>query len=985
VGALESTRLVGRDVEQRQLAHAVEAARSGRPSSVLVEGEAGIGKTRLITDAIARLTTPDDVVLVGHAVEMAGGEMPFGVVTSALRDLIRRQGLETVVAAAGPGGAPLAALVPELSTGPAPTPDRGRIIDAFTTLLLSLCRDRLTWFAVEDLHWADTSSRDQLGYFVRVMDAPAQLLVTCTLRTHDQVPSVPLATFVQELARSPAAQRVRLERLGRDAVAEHLSDLLHEPISPRLVERVVDLAEGVPFLTEELVLGGLGIDDPVPESVAAMMLTRIESLAPSARQLVQAGAVGDGQLRHTTLGAVCGLREDDLSAALTEAVQASVLNANEATDRYQFRHALLREVVSSSLLPGDRIRWNRRWAEQLDDEAAAPGHVFARIAAAHHWAATGDQDRAFAAALSAAEWADSIGAQAERAALLTRALNTWNAVGDAGTRVGIERDDLLEEVIWANMWAGTLGAACELLDAELRLIRDDADAQLRRLHLQLTRDWLGKELGDVDRERLAPTVRESIALMSDAPRSKLFVRVVTDLVSSSRDEATALSLEPLMVEAVDVVERSGTALDRFVVQNDLSHHWWLLGRQEAAVSLLLDLLPRLYDELPLSAATTWASNTVGRLAVVGRLRDAARLGADALHRAGNPELAPRLWGRLAAQLAGALLDLGRWEEADRLLSRAAVAADSHTAAWLDMYAGLLRCWSGDLRGAENLLERADQERPRGSDRSPGYHGLERCLLEAQVALAGGDLTRARAALRSIYASREFFANPDTWRVLLLAARVESDDAHRHSPRHRGLRSAPALMDEIQHVATEVIRAGDLGEVWTAQLAAERRRFDGSTDPEPWVEAVNGWARTGHVHERGWALVRLAECHLANGDQDGAREALRQAMEIGERLGAAPLVDAARAVSRRGRLGILDKPDQGTDAGQRARGLGLTAREVEVLQLIADGLSNDQIGKELFISPRTASVHVSRILTKLGVASRSEATTRAHREGLLDQT
>jgi DNA-binding CsgD family transcriptional regulator len=442
-----------------------------------------------------------------------------------------------------------------------------------------------------------------------------------------------------------------------------------------------------------------------------------------------------------------------------------------------------------------------------------------------------------------------------------------------------------------------------------------------------------------------------------------------------------------MSEAVDVVERSGTALDRFVVQNELAKLWWLLGRREPSVSLSLDMLPRLHQELPLSAAIMWVNNTMGRLAGVGRLSDAARVGADALRRAGSPELAPRLWSLLAAHLTVIFVDLGRWEEAERLRSTATSAAAGYIPPWGDLYAGLVCCWSGDIQGAKDLLDHARQARSGWSDRSAKVPELERSLLEAQIALATGDVSHARAALRSIYSSREYIGDGDMWRILLLAARVEADDAQRHSPRRRGSPSAGAQrMDEIQRAAMEAIRAGDLGEAWTAQLAAERGRFEGSTESDPWAAAVNAWARTGHVHERAWAVLRLAECHLAKGDNDAARAALHESVAIGERLGAVPLVEEAYAVSRRGRLGVrASTAADATTTEGRNRQHGLTARETEVLQLVADGLSNDQIAKELFISPKTASVHVSRILTKLGVASRSEATTFAHRAGLLEHT
>ncbi|MEP6469622.1 MAG: response regulator transcription factor [Chloroflexota bacterium] len=190
------------------------------------------------------------------------------------------------------------------------------------------------------------------------------------------------------------------------------------------------------------------------------------------------------------------------------------------------------------------------------------------------------------------------------------------------------------------------------------------------------------------------------------------------------------------------------------------------------------------------------------------------------------------------------------------------------------------------------------------------------------------------------------------------------------------------MSQLSQYAADTPAAGDLGTAWTAQLVAEHARCARTDSAEVWRAAVDGWHVTGQVHDQAWALIRLATCELEAGDKKSAADALSEAIAIGTRLGAAPLVDAAEAVARRGRIDVRRDRDREQPAHQRRH--GLTAREVEVLQLVAEGRSNDQIAKELFISPKTASVHVSHILTKLNVASRSEATTAAHRLGLLDE-
>jgi DNA-binding NarL/FixJ family response regulator len=149
----------------------------------------------------------------------------------------------------------------------------------------------------------------------------------------------------------------------------------------------------------------------------------------------------------------------------------------------------------------------------------------------------------------------------------------------------------------------------------------------------------------------------------------------------------------------------------------------------------------------------------------------------------------------------------------------------------------------------------------------------------------------------------------------------------------------------------------------------------------WQGAVDGWSATGQVHDRGWATVHLAECQVAIGDKHGAAESLRCAREVGARLSAPPLLTAVADVVQRARID-LDPAASAPSASAHPATYGLTDREVEVLRLVGFGRTNEQIAHELFISPKTASAHVSHILTKLGVSSRSQATTAGHRLGLL---
>jgi DNA-binding CsgD family transcriptional regulator len=223
-----------------------------------------------------------------------------------------------------------------------------------------------------------------------------------------------------------------------------------------------------------------------------------------------------------------------------------------------------------------------------------------------------------------------------------------------------------------------------------------------------------------------------------------------------------------------------------------------------------------------------------------------------------------------------------------------------------------------------------------------------------------------------------------WRAVLLAAGAEADGARRlqgRSLRTDLAEAADQHVATLRGVAARLHVVGPLGEAWTRHLAGDLLRYEGLDTPEVWQGAEEAWAAVGVPHDRGWALLHRAECHLRQGDRALAQKATTVAHTIAVGLGAKPLVDAATALAHRSRL-RLDPTAADGSADRRPRLGALTEREAEVLQLVALGLSNDQIASRLFISPRTASVHVSRILAKLGVSSRSEAAAVAFRHGLV---
>ncbi len=247
-------------------------------------------------------------------------------------------------------------------------------------------------------------------------------------------------------------------------------------------------------------------------------------------------------------------------------------------------------------------------------------------------------------------------------------------------------------------------------------------------------------------------------------------------------------------------------------------------------------------------------------------------------------------------------------------------------------------------------------------------------LEAELRLAQGRVAEAAAVIE------RGLADPDlrrserfTWPMLAIGARVAAA-------------GAPGLLDKLRRRAAETPANGPVLRALALTFAAEADRAAGTVARPPWDEAVAAWEKVGDPYQLAQALIGAAEAAAADGDRPAAAARVRRAAEVADRLGARPLREQAESLARRARLTLAGDPAApAADPGEQARHqYGLTARELEVLHLVAIGRSNRDIAAELFISAKTASVHVSHIMSKLGVASRVEAAALAYRLGLVDQ-
>src|SRR4051812_35096416 len=476
-----SSRFVGRAPELAELEAALADASAGHPSLAFVAGDSGIGKSRLLSEFLQRAREDGARTMSGDSIELGDGELPYAPLVDALRPLAREHDpvLDTLAPAAR---AELGTLLPGLgddrpADGAADA--QARLFEALLTLLDELAHDRPLVLALEDLHWADRSTRSFLTFVARSL-CGERVLVVATYRADELHRRHPLRPLLAELERDASARRLELRPLARDELAEQLADILGAPPGADLVERLWSRSEGNPLFTEELLAAGLDGRGGLPPTLRDALMVRVERLSAPAQDVLRLLAVGQ-RLDHALLAEAGGQDSATLRGALREAVASHIVVAND-DGAYTFRHALLREVVEDDLLPGERAELHLELAHALERRPGAGAHLLAGIA--HHYLAAGDQAAALTACVRAASAAESVRAHGEAAAQLERALELWDRVPDPEALAGTGQVDLLARAGRAFADAGNPGRGEALLERAVELVDAQAEphrsAELRR-------------------------------------------------------------------------------------------------------------------------------------------------------------------------------------------------------------------------------------------------------------------------------------------------------------------------------------------------------------------------------------------------------------------------------------------------------------------------------------------------------------------------
>jgi DNA-binding CsgD family transcriptional regulator len=951
--------LVGRADELAELVAAMAQARESVPRLVLVGGEAGVGKSRLVAELIARAATDGDRVLVGQCVGFEEATIPLLPVIDALRGL--DDGAQDLLGAAA---APVAAtLAGEPAAGVHPLV-LDRLADAAATDAILL--------VVEDLHWADRSTLELLAFLARRL-RDERMLVVATYRSDEVDRRERLRRFLAELATAARLQRMALDRLTRAQTREQLTGILGEAPPEPLLDTVFARSEGNPFFAEELVAAAQEGGEGLPATLRDMLLGRIHALDPRAQEVVRIAAAGGRDVHHELLAAAAGLPEPELSAALRGAVREHVLVA--VGDGFAFRHALLSEAAYGELLPGERTRLHAAFAAALEARPDLAGGNAATVAAeiAHHWLRAGDEPRALAAAVRAGAEAERVGALAEAAEHDARALALWDRVPDPERLAGIDRAALLARAADATAWTGDAAEAIELVDAAIAL----ADPTAEPVRVALLWRRRARYLWQLGRGREGVRdLERAIALIPAHPPSTERARILgwlgTMLMLAGQPARSRTHAEDALAIARQVGARAEEADALICLGMDLD----ALGERAAGLEHLRrgwSIATDVGDADVLSHAAVGLSDSLRRDGQLEQSIEIALEGAEVARRAGL-EMSERICKFIAAEAA---LELGRWDLVDRI-SREMLAREFSgvTLAFAHHIAGALACARGDLAGAAaHLAAQRDAAGPTPTE----YHAID---AEAELALWEG---RPEAALDAAEEGLRLEAEDTLGRALMAAvgaraaadlaeiARARRDAAAEREARER----ATAFRDRADERAADAAHPA-----LAATIAAEHARAKGDGDPALWDAAARAWEARPAPFQTAYARWRQAEAALSRRDRPQAAKALAAAHATAADLGAQALRSELEALARRARIELTVEAAPPTGEPAPGDELGLTARELEILQHLALGETNRQIADALFISIRTAGVHVSHILSKLDAANRAEAAAIAHRLGLV---
>ncbi|MFG1976718.1 ATP-binding protein [Nonomuraea fuscirosea] len=939
---------VGREEELAALAESFDEAIKGKVTAVLLGGEAGVGKTRLVQRFAASRTAGGAHVLFGGCVELSTEGLAYAPFTAALRQLVREQG-PAAVAGLLPEGAErdLARLLPEFGE---PSRDgetetgRARLFEQFLSLLERLAEHRPTILVIEDIHWADRSSRDLIAFLSRNLHTP-QVLIVMTYRSDDLHRQHPLRPVLAELGRVHGVHRLDLPRLSRDEVAQQMTAILGRTPAYGKVDTVYERSEGIPLFVEAMLESG--DECTFPDSMQDLILGCVERLPEETQRVLRVAAAGGNRVGHALLAAVSGLSDVDLETALRPAIMGNVLQIADSR-AYVFRHSLIREAVHDELLPGEHQRLHSRFAEEISKDRTLVPSDRAAVELAHHWYGARNDRWALISAWEAARKSSKAFAYTEAVPLLERVLTLWDRVPDAAELIGCDHTGVLERASEAANSGGDADKASKFVKAALSQL-DETREPGRVAQLIVRRAGLKNSKGQAG---VIDDLRHALRLVPENSLDR--AEVVTPLSRHLMLRGEIEEANELIIEGLRWVREHGDrCLEGDLLMNRALGHS-LNGEIESTIAVNEQALAIGREEGAGRLITRAMGNNIDALLDMGRQDDALRM-------AEHGWTVAKKYGRLrgsglfiANNWAEVLETLGRWDEAieivDTALSHGPVLRTRYSLLRVRADIALAR---GELQLVEGILAEV------GVSKNRPEEFVQDIISNARL-LIGWHLTRGEPGA-ALGVAEQVLSQPKQsskamlgWRLLALLRTV--CDAAQDTERER----AVAVRAQAAEVAAMLSVIGPVVEAY-------RLSYSGDFDA-----AAAAWERLQRPHNQSKTLLRAASVAATAGDREGAAVRLKAALPLAKALRATPLVEEIEMLARR--VGGLQEAQEPSEL--------LTPRELEVLRLVTQGRTNRDIAAELFISAKTVSVHVSNILGKLGVTTRGEAAAAAHRLSLL---
>jgi DNA-binding CsgD family transcriptional regulator/tetratricopeptide (TPR) repeat protein len=985
---VSSDRFIGRADDLGRLTAAYAQAAAGRSLFVLVTGEAGVGKSRLLAEARRGFEAAGATVLVGGCIQL-GDELPFGPVAEALRPLVATQGRDRVLALAGPHRLALERLIPELTPTPERLPDEHasgawRLYEAVRTLLTTMTRDGPVVLAIEDVHWADASTRALLQYLLGTLD-DSPILVVATYRSDEVSGRHPLLPVLAELGRSGDIERLDLEPFGRTDLGDLATSILDHPLDGRDLDTLVERSDGNPFLAEELMAAsaaGMGRQE-IPTTLADVLAARLAGLSPDARRIVRAASVLGRRVDHRLLTRILPDPEVHVLACLREAVDERILVPADAgaSVAYAFRHALVGEAAYDELLPAERVALHGAVAQALQAETAddeLPAEVAGEIA--YHAFRAHDLPRALVTAIQAAVAATAIYAYPEALRQYERAIECWPDVPDAGSLTGLERWELLFRAARSAAAAHDPARGCRIAEAALEALGPGRELEAGAIVAQSF--WFAWEAADY--EALERFGSAGVALVPAETPGDLRAQVLANLAALRRyhghhEEALVLGREAVTA-ARQARARGAEGRALAVVAETLSH----LGRPDAALVAFGEAAEAAADAgdreelVRIAHGSTWAHE------IAGRFDQGLKIAEQALEASVAAGSESRHGDFLRAVIIECLVELGRWQEVDELIRRVDERwIASPATAWAEVMVMRIHISRGEFAEAIRIHDRT-VDIP-----AIAFNLVWETEEGSHLAYAEDRVGEARRIVDTAIAACPTPHDSALWWILSKAVTGEADAASDARARRRKQEVDAAIGfgtrygDLLRHslgLAIATGEAGPLAEAYLVWETAERSRLVDRADPAAWDRAASTREALPQPYEAAYARFRHAEAILAAaGSRDAAERALRTAHATAAVLEAKPLLRRIEELARRARLSVTARRPAGR---VRGRSTELTPREREVVAYLAEGRTNREIAEALFVSERTASVHVSNLMGKLDARSRFEAAAIATRRGLL---